>query len=586
MFNCRDLDGGLTVLLMDYSVHCSTVTHRFFQAIAIAVIAVVSLGCPIAMVVMMIRRIDEYRSGGASERFVARRVADELKLDDRVAADAIRDVSTGREYSFLVNAYKPRYYFWEGIDMVRKLLLVGMLVIAGRGSVAQLFLAVCVSCVSLMLQVNLAPYKHWEDNVLKTCVEVHLFLVVACALVLKCLGYKSSNELLGVSFYDGLLVLSFIACLPVAFVWTLSAKRSIMRDALRGNDAAAGQEAMMSVAAKQRAIRLLQLGLTTNEDLRLLASYFSKLENMVNKWSHVFISYRVASDRELARRLYDALSAMTVDETGSKMRVYLDQTRLEDGQRWDSGFMEGLAQSWVFIPIVSVGSVQPMTHLGAGEDWVDNVLLEWTAALELHQRGRLKSVLPLLVGEEDFFADAQESFGGISALPTCSSPATMEQVVTHLQEHTADAAVDGLNELLQQATGQREPTIQAVVSALLKFQGIKVSHSGVGTAHSHGHMSADSHDLRECTLRVQAAVSACLKRLGHTEEASPLVRGSAAAPRKSILGRLSSGGRRSPSGGGGGQDAMAAGAAIDGFGLGEDSGAPREGGGGLYLSSD
>eukprot|EP01046_Picozoa_sp_COSAG06_P049865 COSAG06_NODE_7767_length_2382_cov_1.723609_1_plen_56_part_10 len=27
-----------------------------------------------------------------------------------------------------------------------------------------------------------------------------------------------------------------------------------------------------------------------------------QLENMVSKWSHVFISYRVASDRELARR--------------------------------------------------------------------------------------------------------------------------------------------------------------------------------------------------------------------------------------------------------------------------------------------
>ena len=48
----------------------------------------------------MLRRIDEYKSGGASERFVARRVGDELKMDDRVAADAIRDVSTGREYSF------------------------------------------------------------------------------------------------------------------------------------------------------------------------------------------------------------------------------------------------------------------------------------------------------------------------------------------------------------------------------------------------------------------------------------------------------------------------------------------------------
>ena len=53
----------------------------------------------------MVRRMRDYIGVSASERFVARRVADELKLDDRVAADAIRDVTTGREYSFLVNLH-------------------------------------------------------------------------------------------------------------------------------------------------------------------------------------------------------------------------------------------------------------------------------------------------------------------------------------------------------------------------------------------------------------------------------------------------------------------------------------------------
>ena len=61
----------------------------------------------------MVRRMRDYAGASGSERFVARRVADELKLADRVATDAIRDVTTGREYSFLVNAYKPRYYYWE-----------------------------------------------------------------------------------------------------------------------------------------------------------------------------------------------------------------------------------------------------------------------------------------------------------------------------------------------------------------------------------------------------------------------------------------------------------------------------------------
>jgi hypothetical protein len=55
----------------------------------------------------------DYAGASGSERFVARRTADELKLADSVAADALRDVTTGREHSFLVNAYKPRYYYSE-----------------------------------------------------------------------------------------------------------------------------------------------------------------------------------------------------------------------------------------------------------------------------------------------------------------------------------------------------------------------------------------------------------------------------------------------------------------------------------------
>eukprot|EP01051_Picozoa_sp_SAG22_P006426 SAG22_NODE_420_length_10739_cov_7.090320_12_plen_232_part_00 len=224
-----------------------------------------------------------------------------------------------------------------GYDMIRKLLLVGMLVVAGRGSVAQLFLAIVISFVSFSLQVRLRPYRHSEDNILKACVEVHIFLLVAVALVLKGLRAEADGEIVPEEVYDILLVVSFMVSIPGAFVWAVSRKKAMMEQGL--------QEAAMvivneqSAAARQRAIRLLQLGLTTNREMRLLAQYFSKLDALVNKQSHAFISYRVASDRQLARRLFDLLVDMTLDDTDQKLRVYLDQTRLEDGQRWDSGFM-------------------------------------------------------------------------------------------------------------------------------------------------------------------------------------------------------------------------------------------------------
>ena len=72
----------------------------FYQIISGVVIVTFSIGMPCGLVVMMLCRIEDYGSGTDSDRFVARRVADELKIEDSVAADAIRDITTGREYSW------------------------------------------------------------------------------------------------------------------------------------------------------------------------------------------------------------------------------------------------------------------------------------------------------------------------------------------------------------------------------------------------------------------------------------------------------------------------------------------------------
>lgn len=114
IFNCRQLDTE-RVLTSDYSLTCDTMMHKGFQMVAACVALFFCLGVPVSLCLLMARRIREYSTNSSEkDRFVARRVADDIGLDDNEAADAIRDVSTGREYSFLVNAYKPRHFFWEG----------------------------------------------------------------------------------------------------------------------------------------------------------------------------------------------------------------------------------------------------------------------------------------------------------------------------------------------------------------------------------------------------------------------------------------------------------------------------------------
>jgi hypothetical protein len=85
----------------------------------------------------------------------------------------------------------------------------------------------------------------------------------------------------------------------------------------------------------QTAFQRHRLGRDKAEDRKLLSEYLAKIEDEVRSDYHVFISYRVASEAAFAKKLYEELSQMTLAETGQKLRVYLDQVRLEDGERWD-----------------------------------------------------------------------------------------------------------------------------------------------------------------------------------------------------------------------------------------------------------
>ena len=153
----------------------------------------------------------------------------------------------------------------------------------------------------------------------------------------------------------------------------------------------------------------------------------------------------------------------------------------------------------------------------------------------------------------------------------------------HLQEHTGDGSVASLRELLQQALGQPEPTVQGVVQSVLKFQGIKVTESGAGSAHGHGAVSVDMADLGECIGRVQATVSACLKRVGMGDGGEARAGGEASPARSSVLSRLGS--RLSSSVPSGKKGEEAGGGVAIQFGGHAGDGAGG-GGSGLYLSSD
>ena len=80
--------------------------------------------------------------------------------------------------------FQPAYLYWEALDMIRKLFLVGLVLIVGRGSIAQLTTAIALSFFFFALHMRSWPYKVHSDNMFRAATELHVFIVITTALVL------------------------------------------------------------------------------------------------------------------------------------------------------------------------------------------------------------------------------------------------------------------------------------------------------------------------------------------------------------------------------------------------------------------
>jgi hypothetical protein len=78
---------------------------------------------------------------------------------------------------------------------------------------------------------------------------------------------------------------------------------------------------------------------------------------------------------------------------------------LQPGVSWEAGFCDGLANSRIFMPILSRQAInsptvphQNITNL-TQDSKCDNVLLEYLLSLELSERGLIEKIYPVMIGD-------------------------------------------------------------------------------------------------------------------------------------------------------------------------------------------
>jgi Leucine-rich repeat (LRR) protein len=243
LLRCRHLGpstgplAGPAVLEDDYNVDCFAPEYTYYQAAAYFLVLLVPLGVPIGLLVMLLR------AGSRHQRAYQALVTaeeDDFRLSQRqtlagvpptavVAAGSSEAYVYGQLYStfgFCTDDYRPGCYWYEPLDLLRKLSLTSLLQFVARGSGLQVLCGTAVAVGSFAIQLLLWPYRQTESNLLKAAVDIQIFLTFLISFILRALGAGGSGgglaayEPLQTEFYGWLLLASIAAVVVLAVILT------------------------------------------------------------------------------------------------------------------------------------------------------------------------------------------------------------------------------------------------------------------------------------------------------------------------------------------------------------------------------
>ena len=134
----------------------------------------------------------------------------------RVRANIIAgDEDATGMFNFLIGDFKPKYWFWEVVELFRKLLLTGILSLVGRGSIAQAALGTVISFAFFALHLRLLPYKSTTLNVTKAVSEIQMFAVLLLSVILQSHNVGFDSEVVTVDDYGLMQTVATVLIAPV-----------------------------------------------------------------------------------------------------------------------------------------------------------------------------------------------------------------------------------------------------------------------------------------------------------------------------------------------------------------------------------
>jgi hypothetical protein len=214
-FMCRNL-GDVWVLHTDYSVQCYT-TSWYGMAFVCGILVILwPIGLP---------------------AFLFYRMKKQLHLIRK------EDEDTLRFWDFALGDYDIDHWYWECVELSRKMIMAGLLGLLGRGSIKQVAAAVITSFIFFAVALKEQPFESTGLNLVKVASEFQLFVVLLSCLVIQTdvrgLTYQNTAD---IGTFQA--VCAFAALPLVAYVVSLNLKAAKEETALALGDKSAVKNPM------------------------------------------------------------------------------------------------------------------------------------------------------------------------------------------------------------------------------------------------------------------------------------------------------------------------------------------------------
>jgi hypothetical protein len=147
-FSCEDLDPsspGGRYLRADYSISCESARYESGRDYAISMVFVYPVGVTCYYFWLL------YSHRGAIQN-----------RESGVEVFSVEDSQSIEPFEFLFSLYQPRYWYWEVIETIRRLLLTGVLVLFNQGSGLQIVFAFVISLFFLKIYGYFGELPHFS----------------------------------------------------------------------------------------------------------------------------------------------------------------------------------------------------------------------------------------------------------------------------------------------------------------------------------------------------------------------------------------------------------------------------------------